>query len=222
MFLTLLWIEKIYNLYREREALLISDKSIVFSAPMFLATLLQIYRDPLGDKILNEYFSMLSQKEKELVKKGFSHLLAQDLLSIEFTKWFRDNLIKRDYEDREYFSLVYQFLQLKEQLRKQVQIPLLDDLKKLCVEMEAALEENREVSEAQKKRLRRIYNFFKRVNLITPTKISDLLERVESLWVKMNEDERQEIPYEKIKNLMTNIKDAFEEELKNLINRVKL
>jgi Txe/YoeB family toxin of Txe-Axe toxin-antitoxin module len=68
---------------------------------------------------------------------------------------------------------------LEEIVQKQVQIPLLDELKKLCMTFEEAVEEKKEVSEADRKRFVRLVNFFVRTEAIKPSKSSELIERAE-------------------------------------------
>ena len=59
-----------------------------------------------------------------------------DLLRKEFAAWFRDIILHKDFKSRSLVSISCEFLMLEEQLRKQIQIPLLDKLKKLIMDLE--------------------------------------------------------------------------------------
>lgn len=226
MFLSLYWIKNLYQIYYKRGFLKLQEKDLQFTPKLFLATLLQIYKFSIWEKIANLYFENLTSGEKELVEKGFSYLLAQDLLSLEFAPWFRDNLLGRDFTFKGYVEVAYEFIQLKEQVSKQVQIPLLDQLKKLCIDVEEALEECKDISEITIKKLSRIYIFFKVVAKIISSFRLDLLERAESLILKLNRPfcfEEILIEMDKgVDDMLPLIEKNFEEELQKLMEEAKI
>ncbi len=216
MFLTLQWIEKFYQIYQRRGFVILREKNIQFTPKLFLATLLRIYKISLWEWIERKYFIDLTAEERELTKKGFSYLEAQDLFSLEFSQWFRDNLLCRDYTQERYIALAFEFHQLKEQLKKQIQIPLLDVLKKLCMEIEEKLEEKSEIPNYQVKRLQRIYRFFKRVEEFLPSKSEDLVKRAEALLIKLNGEELMGVePF--LKERKVELEKVFEREVEKLI-----
>ncbi|MFN3504769.1 MAG: hypothetical protein ACK4Y7_00980 [Caldimicrobium sp.] len=226
MFLTLHWIENLYQFYYKSGFLLLQEKNLQFTPKLFLAILLQIYKLSLWEKIAKVYFDNLTLEEKELVEKGFSYLFAQDLLSLEFAPWFRDNLLGRDFTLKGYIEVAYEFSQLKEQVSKQVQIPLIDKLKKLCGEIEEILEEGKEVPEDIVKKLFRLYLFFNVVKRINPSLRIELLERAEKLILKLTMLPLYEGKLKKLENgvekMFPEVKKNFEEELQKLIERSKI
>ncbi|MFN3921181.1 MAG: hypothetical protein ACK4K4_02125 [Caldimicrobium sp.] len=199
---------------------MLKDKSIQFTPKLFFATLLQIYILPFWEKVALNFFPNLSEEERSLIEKGFSYLLAQDLLSVEFSQWYREHLLGRDYSLKVYMELALEFLKLKEQIRKQIQIPLLDELKKLCMELEGNLEEGKEISEGVVRKLRRIYKFFKIVERLFPSQITSLVERSEDLLLKLNSRiiKDEDLEFENREE----IERIFEEELQKLSERVKI
>ncbi|MFN4196787.1 MAG: hypothetical protein ACK4FM_02120 [Caldimicrobium sp.] len=226
MFLTLHWIKNLYQIYNKRGFLSIQEKKFQFTPKLFLASLLQLYKLSLWEKIAKVYFGNLTLEEKELVEKGFSYLLAQDLLSLEFAPWFRDNLLGRDFTFKGYVEVTYEFSQLKEQVNKQVRIPLLNQLKKISMAIEEDLEGGREISEASIKKLCRIYIFFKVVEKITSCSRIELLDLAEKLILKLKmQPLYEEILIEMDKGLryiLPDIEKNFERELQKLIEEAKI
>lgn len=221
MFLTLQWIDKVFQLYQEKGLLILKNKSIQFTPKLFLATLLQIYIIPLWEKVALNFFPEFSEEEEELMEKSFSYLLAQDLLSIEFSQWYRENLLGREYSFYGYLELALEFLKIKEQIKQQIQIPLLDELKKLCMDVEENLEGGNKISERQKKRLQRLYTFFKIIEKFSPSLTFSLVERAEALVLRLKGEklEKEALDWEEAKK---KIEGKFEEELQKLIKRSKI
>ncbi|MGC9017227.1 MAG: hypothetical protein ACP5JQ_03490 [Caldimicrobium sp.] len=220
MFLTIKWMEKIFRLFLEKERFFIKDKEILFTPKLFLATLLRMYKTSLWEKILKEYFQELKPEEKELCERGFDYLYAQDLFSLEFSKWYQEMLLGRSYTEREYFYLAYEFLNLKEQLRKQIQIPLLDRIKKLCIHLEESLETKQNPLEEDLKKLKKLYSFFSWVLVLEPTKISEIVERGEKLLKEISNP--LEFNKEAILELKKEAELEFLKGLKNFLERAKI
>jgi len=221
MFLTIKWLKKVYELYLRNQRFFLLDKEIVFSPRLFLGTLLRMYDLPLWGKIVRDYFKDLTEEEKALCEKGFDSLYAQDLFSLEFSKWYQEMLLGRPYEPAQYQTLAYDFLCLKEQLRKQIQIPLLDKVKKLCMDLEELFEKGERPEEAPVKQLKRLYSFFKWVECFNPSLSEDLVRRGEAALKNLKE--LPEIALEKnIEELRTNFEKDFLKELQNFIESSKI
>jgi hypothetical protein len=174
---TLNWLENILKAYERdyeaEEVIIVGDKQINFKPLIFAIALLHIFQRPLLYKLepIEELLGSLRERF------DFMHLV--DLLRKEFSLWFREMVLHRDFSNAKYDQLSHEFHLLEEIVQKQVQIPLLDELKKLCMTFEEAVEEKKEVSEADRKRFVRLVNFFVRTEAIKPSKSSELIERAE-------------------------------------------
>lgn len=174
---TLNWLEKILKDYERdyeaEEVIVVGDKQINFKPLIFAIALLHIFQRPLLYKLepIEELLDSLRERF------DFMHLV--DLLRKEFSLWFREMVLHRDFSNAKYDQLSHEFHLLEEIVQKQVQIPLLDELKKLCMTFEEAVEEKKEVSEGDRKRFVRLVNFFVRTEAIKPSKSSELIERAE-------------------------------------------
>jgi len=142
---TLNWLEKILKAYERdyeaEEVIIVGDKQINFKPLIFAIALLHIFQRPLLYKLepIEELLGSLRERF------DFMHLV--DLLRKEFSFWFREMVLHRDFSNAKYDQLSHEFHLLEEIVQKQVQIPLLDELKKLCMTFEEAVEEKKEVSE---------------------------------------------------------------------------
>jgi hypothetical protein len=174
---TLSWLENILRAYERdyeaEEVIIVGDKQINFKPLIFAIALLHIFQRPLLYKLepIEELLDSLRERF------DFMHLV--DLLRKEFSFWFREMVLHRDFSNAKYDQLSHEFHLLEEIVQKQVQIPLLDELKKLCMTFEEAVEEKKEVSEGDRKRFVRLVNFFVRTEALKPSKSSELIERAE-------------------------------------------
>jgi hypothetical protein len=181
---TLTWLERILKAYERdyeaEEVIIVGDKQINFKPLIFAIALLHIFQRPLLYKL--EFIEELLDSLRE--RFDFLHLV--DLLRKEFSLWFREMVLHRDFSNAKYDQLSHEFHLLEEIVQKQVQIPLLDELKKLCMTFEEAVEEKKEVSEGDKKRFVRLVNFFVRTEAIRPSKSSELIERAEKAGTNLD------------------------------------
>jgi hypothetical protein len=174
---TLNWLENILKHYERNyeaeEVIIVGDKQINFKPLIFAIALLHIFQRSLLYKLepIEELLGFLRERF------DFMHLV--DLLRKEFSFWFREMVLHRDFSNAKYDQLSQEFHLLEEIVQKQVQIPLLDELKKLCMTFEEAVEEKKEVSEGDRRRFVRLVNFFVRTEAIKPSKSSELIERAE-------------------------------------------
>ncbi len=181
---TLNWLERILKAYERdyeaEEVIVVGDKQINFKPLIFAIALLHIFQRPLLYKLepIEELLDSLRERF------DFMHLV--DLLRKEFSFWFREMVLHRDFSNAKYDQLSHEFHLLEEIVQKQVQIPLLDELKKLCMTFEEAVEEKKEVSEGDRKRFVRLVNFFVRTEAIKPSKSSELIERAEKAGTNLD------------------------------------
>lgn len=180
-FYTVEWINENFKRYREKDSLFIEDKEIGFEPKYFLWALLHIYSKKelyfLGKEKLKDLEFVLEHQE-------FDFMYLVDLLRKEFSYWFRENILCRDFPNESYFILAQEFLILEEQLRKQIQIPLLDQMKKLILDLEEILEENKPLDNFEEKKFIRLLKFFDLVEKIEKSKCSELVERAKSTFEK--------------------------------------
>ncbi|AEH22720.1 hypothetical protein TOPB45_0618 [Thermodesulfobacterium geofontis OPF15] len=184
-FYTLEWINEVFKRYKDEEgAFFIEDKEVGFKPQHFLWALLHIYSKKeipfIGDTLNIKDLEFLLQHQE------FDFMYLVDLLRKEFALWFRENILNRDFSEESYFILAQEFLLLEEQLRKQIQIPLLDKMKKLILDLEEIVEEKKPIEEFEKKKNKffRLIKFFSIVEKIETTKCSELVERAKNIVEK--------------------------------------
>ena len=214
---TLSWLEKILKDYeRDYEAdeiIILGDKRVNFKPLIFGIALLHIFQRPLLYKLepLEELIASLKERF------DFMHLV--DLLRKEFSYWFREMVLHRDFSNSRYDQLSYEFHLLEEIVQKQIQIPLLDELKRLCITFEEAFEEKKEVSETEKRRFVRLVNFFVRTEAIRPSKSSELIERAEKAGKNLDPSFAS-LFSQKPENLSENILESLNRFVNESLNKI--
>jgi hypothetical protein len=182
-FYSLEWISEVFKRYQEEESsFFIEDKEVNFQPKHFLWALLHIYSKKelpfLGERLNVEDLESVLQNQE------FDFMYLVDLLRKEFAYWFRENIIYRDFSEENYFILAQEFLLLEEQLRKQIQIPLLDQMKKLILDLEEIVEENKPLEKFDKKKFFRLIKFFNTVERLEKSRCSRLVDRAKSVTKK--------------------------------------
>ncbi len=214
-FYTLKWINEILTKYQLEEGLFIEKKEVAFELKYFIWALLHIYQKkdlPFLGESLN-----IEDLKSILVHKEFDFMYLVDLLRTEFAYWFRENLLYRDYPDETYFILASEFLLLEEQLKKQIQIPLLDQMKKLILDLEEIVEEKKSLENFDKKRFFRLIKFFNVVEKLEKTKCSELVDRAKNITQKAYHSlEELEFPLPSLSK--NEIKNTLKEELNKIIH----
>ena len=212
-FYTIEWIDEVFKRYQtEESSFFIEDKEISFKPKHFLWALLHIYHNKelsfLGD-LLN-----IEDLRSVLQHQVFDFMYLVDLLRKEFAYWFRENILYRDFSEETYFTLAHEFLLLEEQLRKQIQIPLLDQMKKLILDLEEIVEEGKSFENFDKKKFFRLIKFFNMVEKIEKSRCSELVDRAKTITEKAYKDAINfEFPLPSIS------KDEFKLVLKDKLNK---
>lgn len=214
-FYTVEWIDKIFKNYQnEEKAFFIEDKEVCFQPKYFLWALLHIYSKKelpfLGNDLNLEDLEFILQHQE------FDFMYLVDLLRKDFAFWFRENILYRDFTESAYFTLAHEFLLLEEQLRKQIQIPLLDKMKKLILDLEEIVEEGKPLDKFDKKKFFRLLKFFNTVEKIKKTKCSKLVERAKNAVEKAYKDSEKfdfEIPLNSEEELKRALKETLSKKI---------
>jgi hypothetical protein len=213
-FYTLEWIKKLARDYSEREEkFFVEDKEVGFSSVHFLYALLHIYHRGLLPEFLSE------KRYQELIKirteLEFDFMYLVDILRKEFSYWFKESLLYRDFSPQAYDKLACEFFLLEEQVKKQIQIPLLDQIKKFCINIEEKLEKKEKVELDKEERTLRLLKFFTRVEKLSASLCSRLVDRAKDLVKKASEDKitfENEIPQISIEEVKKELKECIEKE----------
>lgn len=214
-FYTLEWINEVFKRYQQEESsFFIEDKEVNFQPKHFLWALLHIYSKKeipfLGEGLNTEDLEFILQHQE------FDFMYLVDLLRKEFAYWFRENILHRDFSEESYFILAQEFLLLEEQLRKQIQIPLLDQMKKLILDLEEIVEEEKPLEKFDKKKFSRLLKFFNTVERLEKTKCSRLIDRAKDITEKAYKSlEEFEFPLPSISQ--TEFKKVLKEEIDKLL-----
>ncbi|MCS7278714.1 MAG: hypothetical protein NZ530_01470 [Thermodesulfobacteriaceae bacterium] len=214
---TLEWIFSVFKVYQTKKIFYIEKKQVSFKPKFFLLALLHLYQKKhLSLEDLSEFLSI--KKEDILYQRSlfdFMHLV--DLLRKEFASWFRDLLISRDFSEETYETLAREFLLLEEQLRKQIQIPLLNHIKNLNYELEDQIESGKVLSKDHEKVFFRILKFFDWVENFQESLCSRLVNRAKEL-VEKAYPERVEFFNKTYLTKEETFKQNLKEELKRKIS----
>ena len=182
-FYTVEWIIEVLKRYQAEEtSFFIEDKEVSFKPKHFLWALLHIYSKKelpfLGENLdIKDLESVLEHQE-------FDFMYLVDLLRKEFSYWFKENILHRDFSEESYFTLAQEFLLLEEQLKKQIQIPLLDQMKKLILDLEEIVEKKKPLNSFDKRKFARLLKFFNLVEKIEKSKCSRLVKRAKNIVEK--------------------------------------
>ncbi len=212
-FYTVEWIKEVFKTYQnEEKSFFIEEKEVSFQPKYFIWALLHIY----SKKELPFLGNFLNVEDLDFVleRKEFDFMYLVDLLRKEFAFWFRENILFRDFSEEGYFTLAQEFLLLEEQLKKQIQIPLLDQMKKLILDLEEIVEEGKSFENFDEKKFFRLLRFFNTVEKIEKTKCSRLVDRAKSAVKKAYKD------FEKFDfALPSNSRKEFKTALRTALNK---
>ncbi len=183
-FYSLEWISEVLKEYKKDTPFFVEEKEVVFSEGHFIFALLHLFKKGLFSEKELSRLTGLSLNELEKQKSEFDFMYLVDALRKEFALWIRELILARDFSPAEYGVLAGEFHLFEEQLRKQIQIPLLDKLKKLVLDLEEALEKKEELKPDAKKRFKRLLLFFSAVESIEKSRCERLVNRAKKLYEK--------------------------------------
>ncbi|NPA38909.1 MAG: hypothetical protein GXO57_00440 [Thermodesulfobacteria bacterium] len=214
---TVKWIEVLLEQYQKGgEKFFIDGKEVRFKKEEFLYALIHIYKRTL----LERWGKDIDYHKIEELKTrlGFDFMYLVDLMRKELATWFKELVIYRNFSEEEYLNLAKEFLILEEQVKKQIQIPLLDEVKKIANKLEQ--ENFSELSLREKNKFFRILSLFVIIEAFEKTLSSKLVDRAAELSKKkLEKDVKEEV----IKQVLPKIKDLkeFEEVIKGEVIRIK-
>ncbi|WP_038055476.1 hypothetical protein [Thermodesulfobacterium hydrogeniphilum] len=218
-FYTVEWIKEIFKSYQEKEDFFIEDKEISFEPKYFLLALLHIYNKK--DFLFLCDFLNLNDLEKIKKDQEFDFMYLVDLLRKEFSYWFKENLLFKDFSEKNYFILAHEFLILEEQVKKQIQIPLLDQLKKFIMDLDEIIEKNNSLDNFEESKFLRLFKFFNIVEKLEPSLSSRLINRAKETAKKAYKENYEQKfaltfanPFEDIEAFKRYLKNALYKELK--------
>ncbi|QER41682.1 hypothetical protein F1847_02565 [Thermodesulfobacterium sp. TA1] len=186
-FYTLEWIKGVFQKFVESEgSFFLEEKEVGFGPQHFFLALVHIYRKQDLPEIFKNLGVSLEELENLFNHQEFDFMYLVDLLRKEFSFWFREVLLHRDFKEENLLRIAWEFLLLEEQLRKQVQIPLLDRLKKLVLEAEEILEKGSSLEGFNQKQFLRLLKFFDAVETLERSLTERLVNRAKEVEQKLN------------------------------------
>jgi len=111
---------------------------------------------------------------------------------------------------------------LEEQLRKQIQIPLLDKLKKLIMDLEEIEETKKGLENFNEKQFTRLFNFFNTVETLEKSRSYELVERAKNIAQKVykeNFEKKFEAEIKTQPEIKNEIKNSVKDKIKELFKR---
>lgn len=222
-FYTVEWIKEIWHTYLKKgedEIYFVEEKGVGFDPKPFFLALIHIY----SRKEIPSFLKILQVEEVELIeiksRQGFDFMYLVDLLRKEFAAWFRELILHKDFKSQSLISISCEFLMLEEQLRKQIQIPLLDRLKKLTIDLEEIEETKKGLESFNEKQFLRLFSFFNTVENLERSLSYELVERAKTIAKKVygeNFEERFEIGVETSPEIRKELKVYVKDKIKELL-----
>lgn len=211
---TIEWIFSILKEYQTKKVFYIENKKVSFQPKFFLLALLHLYQK--RHLPLEELSKFLSVSKEEILyhRSLFDFMYLVDLLRKEFAFWFKEMVISKDFSEETYETLAREFLLLEEQLRKQIQIPLLNNIKNLNYELENKIESGKVLSKDNENVFFRILKFFDWVEKFQESLCSRLVNKAKEL-VEKAYPEKAEI-FDKIP---ITTEESFKQTLKDELKR---
>ncbi len=214
---TIEWIFSVLKVYQTKKIFYIENKQVSFKPKFFLLALLHLYQKKHFP--LEELSEFLSIDKEEIIshRSMFDFMYLVDLLRKEFASWFKEMVLSRDFSEQAYETLAREFLLLEEQLRKQIQIPLLNNIKNLNYELEDKIETGKSLSKDDENMFFRILKFFDWVENFQESLCSRLVNRAKELVEKAYPEKLEifnKVPLTNEENFKQNLK----EELKRRIS----
>ncbi|MBX6422874.1 hypothetical protein [Thermosulfurimonas sp. F29] len=204
-YFTSAWVEAALERYRRRGPQdTIMGKPVAFSDRHYLAALLHIYTGTLSLERIAAVAG-ISPEDLRLQRSQVDFMSLVDYLRTRFSEWFREHLLMRDFALAEYGRLALEYIHLEEQVQSQIKIPLLNQLKNLCYELEDKLAGGKVLAPYDEALFRRLLLFFLSSEALRPTLSARLINRAREAGERAypGEFERLEIPE----------KEGFPEEL---------
>ncbi|HIE33138.1 MAG TPA: hypothetical protein EYP81_03720 [Thermodesulfobacteriaceae bacterium] len=211
------WVTEAFERYRKRRPQdTIMGKQVIFSDNHYLAALLHIYTGTFTLERIAE-LAGLGLEELRFQRSQVDFMSLVDYLRTRFSEWFREHLLMRDFALGEYGRLALEYLHLEEQVQSQIKIPLLNQLKNLCYELEDKLAGGKLLAPYDESLFRRLLLFFLSSEALRPTLSSRLVNQAKEAGERAypGEFSRLELP-EKTgfsDDLFKHLKETFEERL---------
>lgn len=185
------WMRRVLQIYNSKRGFYLKDsledETIVsFEPKHFKLALLHLFKLQVLERIQRELPNGISNLQSISNLHQFYYFV--DLLRRNFADWFSELISRRDFSPKEYYWLALEFLTLDEQLKKQIQIPLLKKIKDLISLVGSSLEENRNLNQNQWQVFFRLVRFFKSVEAFEESKTRDLLEEAERVLTLVNSE----------------------------------
>ncbi|MCX7874154.1 MAG: hypothetical protein N2327_06970 [Caldimicrobium sp.] len=183
------WMRKVLQIYNSKKGVYLKDSledvtTISFEPKQFKLALLHLFKLQILERIQKEIPNRISNPQSISNLHQFYYFV--DLLRRNFADWFSELISRRDFSPEEYYWLALEFLTLDEQLKKQIQIPLLKRIKDLISLAGSSFEENRDLNQNQWQVFFRLVRFFKSVEAFEESKTRDLLEEAERVLSMVN------------------------------------
>jgi len=211
------WVVGALERYRNRRPQdTIMGKPIIFSEHHYLAALLHIYTGTFPLERIAE-LSGLDLEELRFQRSQVDFMSLVDYLRTKFSEWFREHLLMRDFALVEYGHLALEYIHLEEQVQSQIKIPLLNQLKNLCYELEDKLSGGKLLAPYDEALFRRLLLFFLSAEALRPTLSSRLVNQAKEVGERAypGQFSRLEFP-EKAgfsEKLFEHLKESFEARL---------
>ncbi len=195
-YFTSTWVEAALERYRRRGPQdTIMGKPVAFSDRHYLAALLHIYTGTFSLERI-ALLAGISPEDLRFQRSQVDFMSLVDYLRTRFSEWFREHLLMRDFELAEYGRLALEYIHLEEQVQSQIKIPLLNQLKNLCYELEDKLSGGKRLAPYDEALFRRLLLFFLSSEALRPTLSSRLVNRAKEAGEKAYPGEfaRLELP----------------------------
>lgn len=216
IFLGQKWLQKRIAEYSKEHKTLaaLQDRKIVFPEELYHAALMHIYT---GTFSLAEIAGAagVPLKEFQFWRTQIDFMVLVDAAKIDFSSYFRNNLLINEYEPDQYRSIVAEYSLFDEQVRTQIRAPLFQKMKHLANSISNYHKVKLKIDRSDLRAFKKLYSFFVFEKSFLPitypepmNKHLDLVAK-EIVWSKLG------VTYLDAEQLLGN--DTLKENIKNFV-----
>jgi hypothetical protein len=137
----------------------LKNKAIVFPPELYLAALMHIYTGTLSLAEIAKAAGV-PLKEFQFWRTQIDFMILVDAAKVEFTSYFRDNLLINEYKPAQYRSIAAEYSLFDEQVRTQIRAPLFHQMKHLANSISNYHKVKLKIDRSDLRTFKKLYSFF--------------------------------------------------------------
>ena len=161
VFLGQMWLQERISEYSKEHKVLavLENRKIVFPQELYLAALLHIYTGTLSLAEIAKS-AAVPLKEFQFWRTQIDFMILVDAAKVDFTSYFRENLLINEYEPDQYRSITAEYSLFDEQVRTQIRAPLFHQMKHLANSISNYHKVKLKIDRSDLRAFKKLYSFF--------------------------------------------------------------